>query len=63
MCVFLSQVEDYKNAEAAARKQHLGIWEYGDITEDDAKEFGRNWTHQLIHSLLYQTQNRMNTNF
>uniref|UniRef100_A0A6B2EL05 Staphylococcal nuclease domain-containing protein 1 n=1 Tax=Phlebotomus kandelakii TaxID=1109342 RepID=A0A6B2EL05_9DIPT len=33
-------VEEYKEAEAAAKKAHNGIWEYGDITEDDAKEFG-----------------------
>lgn len=36
------QVEDYKEAEALAKKNHVGIWEYGDITEDDAREFGRN---------------------
>jgi len=35
-------VEEYKEAETSARKNHLGIWEYGDITEDDAREFGRN---------------------
>lgn len=35
------QVEEYEAAQAQARKDHLGIWEYGDITEDDAKEFGR----------------------
>ncbi|XP_031619564.1 staphylococcal nuclease domain-containing protein 1 [Contarinia nasturtii] len=35
-------VEDYVAAEALARKDHLGVWEYGDITADDAKEFGRN---------------------
>lgn len=35
------QIEEYAAAEAQARKDHLGIWEYGDITEDDAKEFGR----------------------
>jgi len=33
-------VEEYAEAEASARKEHLGIWEYGDITADDAKEFG-----------------------
>ncbi|XP_026273804.1 staphylococcal nuclease domain-containing protein 1 [Frankliniella occidentalis] len=31
---------DYKNAQSEAAKNHLKIWEYGDITEDDAKEFG-----------------------
>lgn len=35
-------MEEYAAAEQAARKDHLGIWEYGDITADDAKEFGRN---------------------
>jgi len=35
-------VEDYKEAEALAKKNHVGIWEYGDITDDDAREFGRN---------------------
>jgi len=35
-------VEEYVAAEAAARKDHVGVWEYGDITADDAKEFGRN---------------------
>uniref|UniRef100_A0A1B0GKL7 Staphylococcal nuclease domain-containing protein 1 n=2 Tax=Lutzomyia longipalpis TaxID=7200 RepID=A0A1B0GKL7_LUTLO len=34
------KVEEYKEAEVAAKKAHNGIWEYGDITEDDAKEFG-----------------------
>jgi staphylococcal nuclease domain-containing protein 1 len=34
------QIADYKNAQAEAAKNHLKIWEYGDITEDDAKEFG-----------------------
>ncbi|XP_059613411.1 staphylococcal nuclease domain-containing protein 1 [Phlebotomus argentipes] len=33
-------LEEYKEAESAAKKAHNGIWEYGDITEDDAKEFG-----------------------
>lgn len=35
------QVDEYKEAEALAKKNHTGVWEYGDITEDDAKEFGR----------------------
>lgn len=34
-------IEEYKEAEDSAKKQHLGVWEYGDITEDDAREFGR----------------------
>ncbi|XP_051162988.1 staphylococcal nuclease domain-containing protein 1 [Leptopilina boulardi] len=33
-------MEDYKAAEDEAKKSRLNIWEYGDITEDDAKEFG-----------------------
>merc|ERR1711893_506311 len=31
----------YQEAQDKAKKEHLNIWEYGDITEDDAKEFGR----------------------
>lgn len=34
-------VTEYKEAEQQARKSRQGIWEYGDITEDDATEFGR----------------------
>lgn len=30
----------YKKAQEEAKKNHVNIWEYGDITEDDAKEFG-----------------------
>lgn len=33
-------VKDFKTAEAEAKKKHLNIWQYGDITEDDAREFG-----------------------
>nr|CAD7596914.1 unnamed protein product [Timema genevievae] len=33
-------VSEYKAAQELAKKNHLNIWEYGDITEDDAKEFG-----------------------
>ncbi|XP_060519354.1 staphylococcal nuclease domain-containing protein 1 [Cylas formicarius] len=33
-------LEDYRQAQDQAKKEHLNIWEYGDITEDDAKEFG-----------------------
>lgn len=29
----------YKEEEEKARKAHLGIWRYGDITEDTATEF------------------------
>lgn len=38
---FSAQVDEYKNAEIEAKKKHLGVWEYGDITEDDDKEFSR----------------------
>lgn len=34
------QLKEYKAAQDEAKKQHRNIWEYGDITEDDAKEFG-----------------------
>ncbi|XP_074027844.1 staphylococcal nuclease domain-containing protein 1 isoform X2 [Leptinotarsa decemlineata] len=33
-------LESYREAQNEAKKQHANIWEYGDITEDDAKEFG-----------------------
>ncbi|CAG7833367.1 unnamed protein product [Allacma fusca] len=33
-------VRDYKAAETEAKKNHNNIWRYGDITEDDAREFG-----------------------
>nr|CAG4641473.1 EOG090X01F7 [Eurycercus lamellatus] len=33
-------VSDYISAQDAAKKRHLNIWRYGDITEDDANEFG-----------------------
>jgi len=35
-------LSDYQEAEESARKAHLGIWRYGDITEDAANEFGLN---------------------
>lgn len=34
--------EKYLAAQAKAKKQHLNLWRYGDITEDDDKEFGMN---------------------
>ncbi|KAL5292914.1 SND1 family protein [Megaselia abdita] len=34
-------IGEYKEAEASARKEHLGIWQYGDVTQDDAPEFSR----------------------
>ena len=33
-------VDAYVAAMDKAKKEHLNIWEYGDITEDDAREFG-----------------------
>lgn len=37
---FAKIVNEYKEAEQAARKSHIGIWKYGDISEDNATEFG-----------------------
>ncbi|KAG8224358.1 hypothetical protein J437_LFUL004314 [Ladona fulva] len=37
---FKELMEDYKAAETEARRSHKNMWEYGDVTEDDAKEFG-----------------------
>lgn len=39
-CFCHFQVNDYIAAQDAAKKRHLNIWRYGDITEDDANEFG-----------------------
>ena len=33
-------VKEYEDAMARAKKNHLNIWQYGDITQDDAREFG-----------------------
>nr|CAG4648501.1 EOG090X01F7 [Polyphemus pediculus] len=33
-------VSEYLTAQDAAKKRHSNIWRYGDITEDDANEFG-----------------------
>lgn len=33
-------VAEYKAAQDAAKRSHANMWMYGDITEDDAKEFG-----------------------
>merc|ERR1712071_740011 len=33
-------VGDYLASQDAAKKRHLSIWRYGDITDDDANEFG-----------------------
>jgi len=37
---FAKMVKEYDDAMQKAKKQHLNIWRYGDITDDDAKEFG-----------------------
>jgi uncharacterized Fe-S radical SAM superfamily protein PflX len=33
-------VKDFKTAEEEAKMKHLNIWQYGDITQDECKEFG-----------------------
>ncbi|XP_076820174.1 staphylococcal nuclease domain-containing protein 1-like isoform X2 [Clavelina lepadiformis] len=33
-------LSEYYNAQDKAKKQHLNLWRYGDITDDDASEFG-----------------------
>ena len=33
-------ISSYQDAMDKAKREHLNIWEYGDITADDAKEFG-----------------------
>jgi len=33
-------VDSYLDAMKEAKRKHLNIWRYGDITEDDAREFG-----------------------
>ncbi|XP_046390934.1 staphylococcal nuclease domain-containing protein 1 [Ischnura elegans] len=37
---FKELMEDYMAAEHEARRDHKNMWQYGDATEDDAKEFG-----------------------
>lgn len=37
---FQKTLSEYKGAQETAKKKRLNIWQYGDITEDDAKEFG-----------------------
>ncbi|CAB4015938.1 staphylococcal nuclease domain-containing 1-like, partial [Paramuricea clavata] len=37
---FQKMVKDYLGAQDTAKKNRLNMWRYGDITEDDAKEFG-----------------------
>jgi len=33
-------VDAYQEAMAQAKREHINIWQYGDITDDDAREFG-----------------------
>ncbi|XP_054275181.1 staphylococcal nuclease domain-containing protein 1-like [Macrosteles quadrilineatus] len=33
-------LQQYTKAQDEAKKAHIGVWQYGDITEDDDKEFG-----------------------
>ena len=44
-------VDSYRDAMESAKKNHLNIWEYGDITADDAKEFGVGARRQRIKPL------------
>jgi staphylococcal nuclease domain-containing protein 1 len=37
---FILQVAEYRAAQEAAKRSHANMWMYGDITEDDAEEFG-----------------------
>lgn len=36
----LKKVGEYKEAQEYAKKNGLNLWQYGDVTPDDAKEFG-----------------------
>lgn len=38
--VFILQMAEYRAAQEAAKRRHVKMWMYGDITEDDAEEFG-----------------------
>ncbi|KAK7063179.1 nuclease domain-containing protein [Halocaridina rubra] len=35
-----SLLSDYRVAQEEAKRKHLNMWQYGDVTEDDAHEFG-----------------------
>jgi len=37
---FAKLLSDYEDSMQKAKKEHLNIWRYGDITADDAREFG-----------------------
>lgn len=38
-------MNDYNSAQEEAKKNHVGIWQYGDIRDDDDKEFGMGRTN------------------
>jgi staphylococcal nuclease domain-containing protein 1 len=33
-------VSEYRAAQEDAKRKHVNIWRYGDITDDNAREFG-----------------------
>ncbi|XP_071517216.1 staphylococcal nuclease domain-containing protein 1 isoform X2 [Panulirus ornatus] len=35
-----SLVNEYRTAQEEAKGKHLNVWQYGDVTDDDAHEFG-----------------------
>jgi len=37
---FSKLMSEYRAAQEEARKKHLNVWRYGDVTDDDAAEFG-----------------------
>merc|ERR1711962_77649 len=37
---FTKLMSEYRAAQEEARKNHLNVWRYGDVTDDDAAEFG-----------------------
>merc|ERR1712183_631536 len=45
-------VKEYEDAMGRAKKNHLNIWQYGDITQDDAREFGA-----AVKPVRWETEN------
>lgn len=39
LCIYI-QVSEYRSGQEEAKRKHLNIWQYGDVTDDDAHEFG-----------------------
>lgn len=39
LCIYV-QLSEYRNGQEEAKRKHLNIWQYGDVTDDDAHEFG-----------------------